>query len=61
MERSFFLSGGPVQQPYKGAATAITDVLSGQMDMAFEPISIMVGHVREGKVIPRGAIQSDAA
>jgi tripartite-type tricarboxylate transporter receptor subunit TctC len=38
--------------PYKGAATAITDVLSGQMDMAFEPISVMVGHVREGKVIP---------
>jgi tripartite-type tricarboxylate transporter receptor subunit TctC len=41
-----------VHIPYKGAATAITDVLSGQMDMAFEPISVMVGHVREGKVIP---------
>jgi tripartite-type tricarboxylate transporter receptor subunit TctC len=33
-------------------ATVITDVLSGQMDMAFEPISVMVGHVLEGKVIP---------
>jgi hypothetical protein len=31
-----------VHIPYKGAATAITDVLSGQMDMAFEPISVMV-------------------
>jgi tripartite-type tricarboxylate transporter receptor subunit TctC len=41
-----------VHIPYRGAATAITDVLSGQMDMAFEPISVMVGHVREGKVIP---------
>jgi tripartite-type tricarboxylate transporter receptor subunit TctC len=41
-----------VHIPYKGAATAITDVLSGQMDMAFEPISVMVGHVREGKIIP---------
>ena len=41
-----------VHIPYKGAATAITDVLSGQMDMAFEPISVMVGHVREGTVIP---------
>jgi tripartite-type tricarboxylate transporter receptor subunit TctC len=41
-----------VHIPYKGAATAITDVLSGQMDMAFEPTSVMVGHVREGKVIP---------
>jgi tripartite-type tricarboxylate transporter receptor subunit TctC len=40
-----------VHIPYKGAATAITDVLSGQMDMAFEPISVMVGHVRDGKVI----------
>ncbi len=41
-----------VHIPYKGAATAITDVLSGQMDMAFEPISVMAGHVREGTVIP---------
>jgi tripartite-type tricarboxylate transporter receptor subunit TctC len=41
-----------VHIPYRGAASAITDMLSGQMDMAFEPISVMVGHVREGKVIP---------
>ena len=41
-----------VHIPYKGAATAITDVLSGEMDMAFEPISVMVGHVREGKIRP---------
>jgi tripartite-type tricarboxylate transporter receptor subunit TctC len=41
-----------VHIPYKGAASAITDMLSGQMDMAFEPISVMVGHVREGKVVP---------
>ena len=41
-----------VHIPYKGAATAITDVLSGETDMTFEPISVMVGHVREGKVIP---------
>jgi tripartite-type tricarboxylate transporter receptor subunit TctC len=27
-------------------------MLSGEMDMTFEPISVMVGHVREGKVIP---------
>jgi tripartite-type tricarboxylate transporter receptor subunit TctC len=40
-----------VHIPYKGAASAITDMLSGQMDMAFEPISVMVGHVREGKVV----------
>jgi tripartite-type tricarboxylate transporter receptor subunit TctC len=41
-----------VHIPYRGAASAITDMLSGQMDMAFEPVSVMVGHVREGKVIP---------
>jgi tripartite-type tricarboxylate transporter receptor subunit TctC len=41
-----------VHIPYKGAATAITDVLSGEMDMAFEPISVMVGHVRDGKIRP---------
>jgi tripartite-type tricarboxylate transporter receptor subunit TctC len=41
-----------VHIPYRGAASAITDMLSGQMDMAFEPVSVMVGHAREGKVIP---------
>ena len=41
-----------VHIPYKGAASAITDVLSGEMDMAFEPISVMVAHVRDGKVRP---------
>jgi tripartite-type tricarboxylate transporter receptor subunit TctC len=41
-----------VHIPYRGAASAITDMLSGQMDMAFEPISVMVGHVRDGKVVP---------
>jgi tripartite-type tricarboxylate transporter receptor subunit TctC len=41
-----------VHIPYKGAPTAITDVLSGEMDIAFEPISVMVGHVREGTVRP---------
>jgi tripartite-type tricarboxylate transporter receptor subunit TctC len=39
-----------VHVPYKGAATAITDVLSGEMDIAFEPISVMAGHVRDGRV-----------
>jgi tripartite-type tricarboxylate transporter receptor subunit TctC len=41
-----------VHIPYKGAASAITDVLSGEMDMTFEPISVMVAHVRDGKVRP---------
>jgi tripartite-type tricarboxylate transporter receptor subunit TctC len=41
-----------VHIPYKGAASAITDVLSGEMDMTFEPVSVMVAHVRDGKVRP---------
>jgi len=41
-----------VHVPYKGAATAITDLLSGEMDMTFEPISVMVGHVHDGTVRP---------
>ncbi len=41
-----------VHIPYKGAATAITDVISGEMDMAFEPVSVLVGHVRDGTVRP---------
>src|SRR3954452_6871416 len=38
--------------PYRGAATAMTDMLSGQIDMAFEPTSVTLGHVKDGKVRP---------
>ncbi len=41
-----------VHIPYKGAATAITDVIAGAMDMAFEPVSVVVGHVRDGTMRP---------
>jgi tripartite-type tricarboxylate transporter receptor subunit TctC len=36
--------------PYKGAANAITDLLAGQIDLAFEPYSVLLGHIREGRV-----------
>jgi len=36
--------------PYKGAASAITDILTGQIDMAFEPTSVLLAHIHEGKV-----------
>jgi tripartite-type tricarboxylate transporter receptor subunit TctC len=43
-----------VTVPYRGAANVMTDMLSGQIDMSFEPTSITIAHVREGKVRPLG-------
>jgi tripartite-type tricarboxylate transporter receptor subunit TctC len=40
--------------PYKGAATAVTDILAGQVDMTFEPTSVLVSHIHDGKVRPIG-------
>jgi tripartite-type tricarboxylate transporter receptor subunit TctC len=37
-----------VHVPYKGAATAITDLLGGQTDLAFEPTSVLLAHIRDG-------------
>ena len=39
-----------VHIPYKGAANAITDMLSGQIDLAFEPTSVLIAHIEAGKV-----------
>ena len=41
-----------VTVPYRGAANVMTDMLGGQIDMAFEPTSVTIGHVRDGKVRP---------
>jgi tripartite-type tricarboxylate transporter receptor subunit TctC len=40
--------------PYKGAATAVTDILAGQVDMTFEPTSVLVAHIHDGLVRPLG-------
>jgi tripartite-type tricarboxylate transporter receptor subunit TctC len=39
-----------VHIPYRGAANAITDILTGQIDLAFEPTSVLLAHIAEGKV-----------
>ena len=39
-----------VHIPYRGAANAITDMLTGQIDMAFEPTSVLLGHIADGKL-----------
>jgi tripartite-type tricarboxylate transporter receptor subunit TctC len=41
-----------VTVPYRGAANVMTDMLAGQIDMSFEPTSITLAHVRDGKVRP---------
>ena len=41
-----------VHIPYRGAANAVTDMLTGQIDMAFEPTSVLLGHISDGKLRP---------
>jgi len=38
--------------PYRGAATTMTDMLTGQIDMAIEPTSVSLAHIHEGKIRP---------
>lgn len=39
-----------VHVPYKGAAPAITDLLSGQVDLMFGAINSLLPHIRSGKL-----------
>jgi tripartite-type tricarboxylate transporter receptor subunit TctC len=36
--------------PYKGASAVLTDLLGGQIQLGFETTSVLVGHLREGKI-----------
>ena len=38
--------------PYLGSAPALADLLSGQVQMMFDPIPSSIGHIRSGKLIP---------
>ena len=38
--------------PYRGAATTMNDMLTGQIDMAVEPTSVTLAHVAEGTIRP---------
>ncbi len=40
--------------PYKGAATVITDLIGGQIDLGFETTSITLRHLRDGSIRPLG-------
>jgi tripartite-type tricarboxylate transporter receptor subunit TctC len=37
--------------PYLGSAPALADLLSGQVQMMFDPIPSSIGHIRSGKLI----------
>jgi tripartite-type tricarboxylate transporter receptor subunit TctC len=39
-----------VHVPYKGAPQAVTDVLAGNMNMMFNSIAPIVGHIKSGRV-----------
>jgi tripartite-type tricarboxylate transporter receptor subunit TctC len=38
--------------PYRGAATTMNDMLTGQIDMAIEPTSVSLAHIQDGKIRP---------
>jgi len=41
-----------LQNPYKGAAPALQDVIAGHVQMMFATASSVVPHIRDGKVRP---------
>jgi tripartite-type tricarboxylate transporter receptor subunit TctC len=40
--------------PYKGAATVVTDLIGGQIDLGFETTSVTLSHLHEGSIHPLG-------
>lgn len=40
--------------PYKGAGPATTDLIAGQVDVIFDNMPSMIGHIRNGTVRPLG-------
>jgi tripartite-type tricarboxylate transporter receptor subunit TctC len=39
-----------IHVPYKGGAPAITDLLGGQVDVSFQNINAIIGHIKSGKL-----------
>ena len=47
--------------PYKGGAPAITDLIGGQVDMAFAPLPEALPHIKSGKLHPVGTLSEKRA
>jgi tripartite-type tricarboxylate transporter receptor subunit TctC len=47
--------------PYKGGAPAITDLIGGQVDMAFAPLPEALPHIKSGKLHPVGVLSENRA
>jgi tripartite-type tricarboxylate transporter receptor subunit TctC len=41
-----------VHVPYRGSAPALTDLLSGQVQVMFDPLPSSIGHIRGGRLRP---------
>jgi len=40
--------------PYKAANNVVSDLVAGQIDFTFEPASVLIGHIEDGKTRPLG-------
>jgi tripartite-type tricarboxylate transporter receptor subunit TctC len=40
--------------PYKAANAVVSDLVAGQIDFTFEPASVLIGHIQDGKTRPLG-------
>lgn len=52
---------GMVHVPYKGGASALTDVLGGQVEVGILVLSNVLPHIRAGKLRPLGVLEAERA
>ena len=55
-----FMTGASMKHiPYKGAGPAITDLLGGQVDLIFDNMPSIIGHIRSGAVRALGVTSAE--
>ena len=50
-----------VHVPYGGSAQAVTDLLAGRIQLLFSPVSTVIQHVREGKLVALATTEAKRA